>query len=341
MPFEIKPASRAQVKALIGLYGKSGGGKTLSALLFMRGLVGPKGRIVGVDSENRRMSIFADQVPGGFSVIDLDPPFNPERYAEAIQAAQAQADGIVVDSFSHEWAGEDGVLDQHEQELDRMVPDPNDWKKREQCTMTAWIRPKMAHKRLVEKLLRLPLPLIVCMRGEEKTRMLKENNKTVVHTDQFSSPIGDPRFIFEMLIHAEAFARPNAQGHLVGGYLRITKTPAEAIPLLPKAEEQASTRHGEALARWCAGGSGAAAAYATQIPPAGAKASGPPANLKKLKSALWKMTAPIHQDSPRNLEQWLIDEAIISDTEKLETLALSRYPAIIEAVTAKLARPKP
>ena len=63
--FTITPATQQSVKPLIGLYGKSGGGKTLSALYLMRGIVGPKGRIVGVDTENGRMSMFADLVPGG------------------------------------------------------------------------------------------------------------------------------------------------------------------------------------------------------------------------------------------------------------------------------------
>ena len=60
MGFEIKPATRSGVIPLVSVYGSSGGGKTMSALLLMRGIVGPKGRITLVDSESGRGSLFAD-----------------------------------------------------------------------------------------------------------------------------------------------------------------------------------------------------------------------------------------------------------------------------------------
>jgi hypothetical protein len=265
--FEIKPASRSSLKPLIGLYGRSGGGKTLSALLVMRGLLGPKGRIVCIDSENRRASIFSDVVPGGYFTLDLDPPFSPERYWSAIQAAEPQADGIVIDSASHEWSGDGGVLDMQEAELARMAGD--NWSKREACRMASFIKPKMAHKRLVEHMLRIRQPLIMCLRGEQKTHMGKdEKGKTQVTTDDFCTPIADPRLIFEFLIHAETYQKPNADGHMIGGYLRITKiTHHDVIGLLPNPGQQIGVAHGEALARWCAGGATAPAPAPIPPPP--------------------------------------------------------------------------
>ena len=65
MSFQIHQATRESVKALVGFYAKVGAGKTHSALLMMRGLVGPKGKIAVIDTENRRVSIFADIIPGG------------------------------------------------------------------------------------------------------------------------------------------------------------------------------------------------------------------------------------------------------------------------------------
>lgn len=329
MSFQIHQATRSAVKPLIGFYGKSGGGKTLSGLLTLRGLVGTKGRIVAIDTENRRAAIFADMVPGGYSVLDLEPPFSPERYWEAIQAAEAQADGILIDSFSHEWAGEGGVLDMQEEELTRMAGD--NWQKRESCKMASWIRPKMAHKRLVERVLRLKQPLIVCLRGEEKTHIEKENGKTVVHTDKFSSPIADPRFIFEMLIHAETFAQPNDAGHMIGGYLRITKiTHHDVIGLLPKAGEQIGIAHGEALSKWCAGGT-------TQLTSTvGPSVKSDSSDLKSVKAKLWKLTDKKHNGNPKALEQWLWDEALMSDTESLGELTAQRMAEILEKAPSKL-----
>ena len=75
--FTIKKATRQGVKPLIGMYGKSGSGKTMSALLLARGLAGASGRVVLIDSESGRGSIFADLIPGGYSVVDIEPPFSP------------------------------------------------------------------------------------------------------------------------------------------------------------------------------------------------------------------------------------------------------------------------
>lgn len=323
MNFSIEPATRASVKPLIGFYGKSGGGKTLSSLLVARGIAGPKGRIVVIDTENRRASIFADVVVGGYSVINVAPPFSPERYWEAIQAAESASDVIVVDSFSHEWAGEGGVLDMQEGELERMAGD--NWSKREACKMSSWIKPKMAHKRLVERLLRLSQPLIVCLRGEEKTHMDKDDKgKTQVHTDKFSSPIADPRFIFEMLIHAEVFAKPNDAGHMIGGYLRITKiTHHDIISLLPKNGEQIGIAHGEALARWCLGGKAQAPAPKLET----SKSISTSADLKR---QLWKLTSEIHGGDKAKLNQWLHDQKILGESESLETVTPEQLTFVID-----------
>ncbi len=332
--FQIHQATRERVKALIGFYARSGAGKTHSALLMMRGLVGPKGKIAVVDTENGRASLFADAIPGGFQVIDLTPPFTAERYWDALEVAQANADGIVIDSLTHEWAGEGGVLDQHESELDRMAG--TDWKKRESCSMTAWIRCKKAHKRLVERILRLSHPLIVCMRGEDKTHITKENGKTAITTDKFSSPIQDPRFIFEMLIHAECIAKENDQGHMIGGYLRLTKVSRnEIIPLLPGPNEQVGIKHGEALAAWCAG----TPTVKSVTPKVTEKEVKPKTALGEaavLKRQLWDMTGQYHLGSREKLNRWLIDEMYIDETEQLATLTEVRLKAVIEAINHKL-----
>jgi len=78
---------------------------------------------------------------------------------------------IVVDSMSHEWAGEGGVLDWAESELDRMAGD--DWKKREACKMASWIKPKMEHKKMVQRLLQVKATVILLFRAEEKVKMEK------------------------------------------------------------------------------------------------------------------------------------------------------------------------
>ncbi len=253
---------------MVGFYGKSGSGKTMSALLFARGIVGPAGRIVLVDSENGRGSLFADMIPGGYKTIDLDAPFSPDRYEGAIVAAEAQADCVVVDSMTHEHNGEGGVLDWAEAELQKMGGGDNN-------KMRSWIKPKMAHKMMVQRLLRCKCALICCLRGEEKTHIIKDGQKNKVVTDEFSTPIYDPRFLFELLITFETVHK-NGQG----GYVIARKLTHPAIgPLMPKDGEQIGERHGAALAAWCAN--------------PGSKPAAAPDDLAALKNKLWVVLKPI------------------------------------------------
>lgn len=318
----IKPATRTGVKALIGLYGKSGGGKTLTALYVARGLVGPQGKITLIDTESGRGSLFADVVPNGYSVIELDAPFTPDRYTEAIEMAESQSDIVVVDSMSHEWSGEGGVIDLQDEELDRMAGD--DYRKREACKMAAWIKPKKAHKKFIMKLLRIKCPLICCLRGEEKTHILKEDGKNKVITDEFSSPLFDPRFIFEMLINFECLARKNHKtGLMEGGFVIPRKiTHPSVASLLPQENEQLGIKFGEALAAWC----NAAGKTPEKI-----------SDVATLKKQLWDLTKEKHGGNAEGLKQWLIDEGII-DPENCDLSAFSakELESIIKLATKKL-----
>jgi hypothetical protein len=75
-----------------------------------------------IDTENGRARHYADQF--AFDVADLHAPFTPLAYQEAIVAAAAAGyPVVVVDSMSHEHAGDGGLLDMQEAELERMAGD--------------------------------------------------------------------------------------------------------------------------------------------------------------------------------------------------------------------------
>lgn len=321
--FIVRPATRIGVKALIGVYGKSGGGKTMSALMLMRGLVGPKGRITLVDSESGRGSIFAD-IPaiGGYSVIDLEPPFSPSRYLGALEAAEAESDGIVYDSLSHEHSGSGGVLEMQEAELDRMAG--QDWKRREACKMAAWIKPKQEHKRFIGRLLRCKVPLICCLRGEEKTHIQKASNgeKGKVITDEFSTPIFDQRFIFEMLLNFEVFEREGKGGFVIARKI----THPSIAPLLPKENEQIGVKTGEAIAAWCLGGA---------VPEPSKK---PVTELARLKKELVKITESVHFGDMQKLQQFLWNEMLMDPDQSMGDLTESLLKAVIENAKVKLTK---
>lgn len=180
MTITFSKAVRENVGLWINLIAGTGGGKTFTAMRLASGICGDKPFAL-VDTENRRALHYADKFR--FDHAELRAPFRPDSYADAVVAADAAGyPVIVVDSGSHVWAGDGGVLDWQEDELDRMAGD--DWKKREACKMAAWIKPKMSHKTMVSKLLQVKAHIILCLRAEQKIEMVRENNKTVIRAKQ-------------------------------------------------------------------------------------------------------------------------------------------------------------
>jgi hypothetical protein len=113
MDATFRKAERSQTPLKIALTGPSGSGKTYSALLIASGL---GGRIAVVDTENASASLYAG-LPGmpEFDVLEIEPPYGVEKYVAAIEAAlAAKYDVLVVDSLTHAWAGEGGLLSQKE-----------------------------------------------------------------------------------------------------------------------------------------------------------------------------------------------------------------------------------
>lgn len=254
MSFEIKPATRQGIKPLVGLYAESGCGKTYSSLLLARGMVGSTGKIVMIDTENGRGSLYADVLPGGYDVLALTEPFSPARYIEAFQTSEESgAQIIVVDSMSHEHEGIGGVLD---------MAGENEFRSG-RAGLHNWKTPKMEHNKLVQRILRSPVPVICCIRAKYKTRQKKdEKGKTVIVKDDVTSPIQSEDFIFEMTAHAEIL-----QNHTI----IVTKCSHPSLRECFPADksEPIGVKHGQLLAQWCAapGKSPAAAPPATKGPP--------------------------------------------------------------------------
>src|SRR5690606_31598618 len=102
-----KKAERKQARLRLALAGPSGSGKTYSALQMAKGL---GSKIAVIDTEHGSASLYADAAE--FDVMELHAPYSPERYVEAIQAAEAAGyDVLIIDSYSHEWTGPGGCLE--------------------------------------------------------------------------------------------------------------------------------------------------------------------------------------------------------------------------------------
>ena len=201
MTFTLRPAVREKIGLLFAVAGASGSGKTFTALLLAKGIANGTGKIALIDTEAGRALHYAPQpgqaadiAKGTFDFLHLDfqPPFTPERYVEAIRACEdAGATVIVIDSASHEWAGEGGCSDIQMAEALRMAK--NDVTQVERMTAPAWKTPKMRHQRMMARLIQTRSHLIFCLRAQEKVKIV--SGKVVPVGFQ---PICEKSFMFEM-----------------------------------------------------------------------------------------------------------------------------------------------
>jgi hypothetical protein len=324
--FTVKRATRQGVNPLIGLYGDSGSGKTYSALLLARGLAGPTGRIVMIDTESGRGSLYADILPGGYEVITMGEPFSPRRYIEALRAAgEGGTAAVIIDSVSHEWEALGGVQDMAMQSAkDRASRYNKDWDGTVQ--FGDWKAPKLEHAKMMIALLQSRFPVIVCLRAKRKSHQVRgtqemaeagiiENRqvgKTVVVKDEFTTPLQDENFIYEMTVHAEV-----QHDHT----LRVTKCHVELAPIF-QSGAVVGVKTGEALAKWCAGKSKPAAETDPRKP---------------LVKRLWDMTAAVHGGDKAKLQQHLWDENLLAldPPETLGELSAERLAEVIAKIEAK------
>ena len=150
-----KKAERKSAKLRAALCGTSGSGKTYSALLLARGLVGASGKIAVIDTERGSASLYADVTD--FDVAELAPPYSPARYRALITAAAKEYDVLIIDSITHEWSGEGGVLEMHDKAT-AVEPGRNSY--------TAWKNVTPHHTALVDAILAAPCHIIATMRSK-------------------------------------------------------------------------------------------------------------------------------------------------------------------------------
>jgi threonine dehydrogenase-like Zn-dependent dehydrogenase len=164
----IRKAKRSATKLRLLLTGPSGSGKTYGGLLVAKGL-GSKRTIV-IDTEQGSSDLY-DRLHD-FDVIDLRPPFTPEAYIEAIDAAEAAgADCIIIDSISHEWNGKGGVLELSD-EIARAKFKGNTW--------SAWSELTPRHRAFIDRMLRSSAHIIATGRSKTETAQVDDHGRKKV-----------------------------------------------------------------------------------------------------------------------------------------------------------------
>lgn len=158
---QLQLATRKKTKLRLNTSGPAGSGKTMSALLMAKGLVGDWSKIAVIDTENGSASLYSHL--GGFNTIDLQAPFSPERYIQAIDACIAGGiECIIIDSSSHEWSGTGGCIEINEH-LAQSKFKGNTW--------SAWSQTTPRHDAFVQKVLQCPAHVITCTRSKMETVM--------------------------------------------------------------------------------------------------------------------------------------------------------------------------
>lgn len=164
--------TRKKAKLRMALTGVSGSGKTLSALYIAYGITGDWNKIALIDTEHERARFYADRSDlgtGEFLYAPFEPPYSPMRYKEFVLkgALAVGSDGVViVDSFTHAWNNEGGVLDIKEQIAKQ--PGKNSY--------TAWHEAGIEQNNLVNTILAVDCHTIVTMRSKMDYAM-QENEK--------------------------------------------------------------------------------------------------------------------------------------------------------------------
>jgi hypothetical protein len=173
MALQLVKAQRAKAWLKLGMSAPSGGGKTLSSLLLAYGLLKQAhpdwkdaeiwDHIAIIDTENGSGQLYVGSHVAGldigvYNTIILHPPFEADKYTEAIKLCEdAKMEVCIIDSSTHLWSGEGGLLDQQ-----------SNVAKRSGNSYTAWRDITPQHNRFVASMLQTPMHIIATMRAKQE-----------------------------------------------------------------------------------------------------------------------------------------------------------------------------
>jgi hypothetical protein len=161
---KLQIAERRQAKIKMALQGPSGSGKTMGALQIGFGLCQSWDRIAVIDTENYSASLYAHLGP--YLVLNIQAPFTPEKYIEAINTClRAKVEVIIIDSISHEWEGSGGILDIHSNMTGN--------------SFTNWGKLTPRHNAFVQAILQSPVHIIATIRSKQDYVLSERNGKQV------------------------------------------------------------------------------------------------------------------------------------------------------------------
>lgn len=183
---QLQRAERKRVKLRLNIASPSGFGKTYGALLIAYGITSNWEKIAVIDTENDSASLYSHF--GDFRIISLKPPFTPDRYIEAIKICEeAKMDVIIIDSITHVWKGQGGVLE-YQNALGGRYQD--------------WAKATPLYHRWLNAILQSKCHVITTNRKKQSYNMITEGNKTKVEKAGLDDEIRDG-YEYEMTLSLE------------------------------------------------------------------------------------------------------------------------------------------
>jgi KaiC/GvpD/RAD55 family RecA-like ATPase len=193
--------TRNKAKLRMGLTGPSGAGKTLSSLYIAYGITNDWNKIALIDTEHERARFYAnrsDLEVGEFLYAPMSAPYSPDKYINYIkQGAEAVGpDGVViVDSFSHAWDNEGGVID-----LKNAIA-----KQSNKTDFSAWDDAGKIQNKLINSILSVDCHTIVTMRSKTAYAMETNSKGKVVPVKVGLAPVqrDNAEYEFDIVLQLE------------------------------------------------------------------------------------------------------------------------------------------
>ena len=158
-----RKAQRKQAKLRLAFTGPAGSGKTYSALLLAFGL---GGKIAMIDTENGSGDLYANL--GDYDIASMNAPYDPRRYVLGIHEAEKEGyDIIIIDSLSHAWSGQGGLLDMQSKLTET---------KYKGNSYNAWRDITPFHNMLVDAIISSQCHIIATMRSKTEYVQTKNDN---------------------------------------------------------------------------------------------------------------------------------------------------------------------
>lgn len=150
---------RATIKPFwlrLAIDGPAGAGKTYTALEVATFFAAKYGQTPAyIDTERGSASKYAARF--AFDVVDMKPPYHPDRFVKGIaMAAEAGYKVLVIDSLSHAWNGPGGLLEIVDQIASRMNGN----------SYAAWKDATPIQTRLIDALIGADMHIIACLRAK-------------------------------------------------------------------------------------------------------------------------------------------------------------------------------